>query len=198
MSKCHGCQIPRNIISISFDFIKAWWRHLMDTFSVLLALCVGNSPVTGEFPSQMPVTWSFLWSGLIKGLSKQWWFETPSRSLRRHSNGKCISKCLWNNHFHHGPVIPPLTNRGRRATEALHTTFTYHPWLAWSVQSLPLLLFMCGAAPMKITLLQATLAAPHAPIYRQFCKTHRHKTWNWNLLGDLWVILQGVSPIWYP
>ena len=28
-------------------------------FSALLALCVGNSPVTGEFPSQRPVTRSF-------------------------------------------------------------------------------------------------------------------------------------------
>ena len=37
----------------------AWWRHQMETFSVLLALCVGNSPVTGEFPSQRPVTQSF-------------------------------------------------------------------------------------------------------------------------------------------
>ena len=36
----------------------SWWRHQMDTFSVLLALCVGNSPVTGEFPSQRPVTQS--------------------------------------------------------------------------------------------------------------------------------------------
>ena len=35
------------------------WRHQMETFSALLALCVGNSPVTGEFPSQRPVTWSF-------------------------------------------------------------------------------------------------------------------------------------------
>ena len=31
----------------------------METFSVLLAICVGNSPVTGEFPAQMPVTQSF-------------------------------------------------------------------------------------------------------------------------------------------
>ena len=35
------------------------WRHQMETFSALLALCVGNSPVTGEFPSQRPVTQSF-------------------------------------------------------------------------------------------------------------------------------------------
>ena len=31
----------------------------METFSSLLALCAGNSPVTGEFPSQMPVARSF-------------------------------------------------------------------------------------------------------------------------------------------
>ena len=31
----------------------------MEKFSALLAICVGNSPVTGEFPSQMPATWSF-------------------------------------------------------------------------------------------------------------------------------------------
>ena len=31
----------------------------METFSALLALCVGNSPVTGEFSTQRPVTQSF-------------------------------------------------------------------------------------------------------------------------------------------
>ena len=31
----------------------------METFSVLLALCVGNSPVKGEFPPQRPVMESF-------------------------------------------------------------------------------------------------------------------------------------------
>ena len=31
----------------------------METFSVLLALCEENLPVTGEFPSQRPVTRSF-------------------------------------------------------------------------------------------------------------------------------------------
>ena len=32
----------------------------METFSILLAICAGNSPVTGEFPTQRPVTWSFV------------------------------------------------------------------------------------------------------------------------------------------
>ena len=31
----------------------------METFSALLALCAGNSPVSGEFPAQRPVTRSF-------------------------------------------------------------------------------------------------------------------------------------------
>ena len=31
----------------------------METFSALLALCARNSPVTGEFPAQRPVTQSF-------------------------------------------------------------------------------------------------------------------------------------------
>ena len=39
--------------------IYRWWRHQMETFSVLLAICAGNSPVTGEFPAQRPVTQSF-------------------------------------------------------------------------------------------------------------------------------------------
>ena len=31
----------------------------MKIFSALLAICAGNSPVTGEFPAQRPVTRSF-------------------------------------------------------------------------------------------------------------------------------------------
>ena len=31
----------------------------MEIFSALLAICAGNSPVTGEFPAQRPVTRSF-------------------------------------------------------------------------------------------------------------------------------------------
>ena len=64
----------------------------METFSALLAICAGNSPVTGEFPSPRSVTQSFdvyLIGALNKRLSKQWWgwwFETPSSSLWRHCN----------------------------------------------------------------------------------------------------------------
>ena len=71
--------------------LASWWRHQMETFSALLALCAGNSPVSGEFPAQRPVTRSFFFFDLhlVKRLSKHsrgWWFETLSRPLWRHCN----------------------------------------------------------------------------------------------------------------
>ena len=70
----------------------------METFSALLAICAGNSPVTGELPSQKPVTPSFdvfFDLRLNERQSKQswgWWFETPSHPLWRHSN---VVICNW-------------------------------------------------------------------------------------------------------
>ena len=34
------------------EILYAWWRHQIELFSALLALCAGNSPATVEFPSQ--------------------------------------------------------------------------------------------------------------------------------------------------
>ena len=74
--------------------LQIWWRHQMETFAALLAICAGNSPVPGEFPTQRPVTRSFdvfFELRLNKRLSKQswgWWFETLSRPLWRHRNIK--------------------------------------------------------------------------------------------------------------
>ena len=67
-------------------------RHKMEAFSALLTIRAGNSPVTGEFPSQRPVTRSldvFFDLHLNNRLGKQWkrrWFEMPSRLLWRHCN----------------------------------------------------------------------------------------------------------------
>ena len=72
----------------------------METFSALLAICAGNSPVHGEVPAQRPVTRSFdvffdLRSN--KRLSKQWrgwWFERQLSPLWRHRNER-LSKQGW-------------------------------------------------------------------------------------------------------
>ena len=79
--------------------IATWWRHQIETFSALLGICAGNLPVTGEFPAQRPVMRSFeVFFDLCvnKRLSKQswgWWFEMPSRSLRRHCNERLKLPC---------------------------------------------------------------------------------------------------------
>ena len=68
----------------------------METFSALLALCAGNSPVTGEFPAQRPMVRRFdvfLDLSLNKQFNKQsWgrWFETSSCSLWRHCNAALL------------------------------------------------------------------------------------------------------------
>ena len=73
-------------------YLRTWWRYQMENFSALLAICAGNSPVTGEFPAQRPVTRSFdvfFDLRLNKRLSKRWWgwwFQMPSRPLWRHCN----------------------------------------------------------------------------------------------------------------
>ena len=53
----------------------------METFSALLTLCVGNSPVTGEFPTQRPVTRSF---DVFYDLYKGWVNDREAGDLRRH------------------------------------------------------------------------------------------------------------------
>ena len=69
-----------------------WWRHQMETFSALLAICAGNSPASGEFPAQRPVTRSFdvffdlCLNKRLRKQSRGWWFETLSGPLLRHCN----------------------------------------------------------------------------------------------------------------
>ena len=93
--KCDPLTLTYNKVPCQVHYWRLapiWWRHEMETFSALLAICAGNSPVTGEFPAERPVTRTFdvfFDLHLNKRLSKQWWgwwFEMPPRSLWRHCN----------------------------------------------------------------------------------------------------------------
>ena len=72
----------------------------MEAFSALLVLCAGNSQVTGEFPSQRPVTRSFD-IFFDRRLSKQ------SVDLRRHGTHydvtvmcpECVDECVHEHMF---------------------------------------------------------------------------------------------------
>ena len=74
----HGKKLP-TVTHLQFVCVKTW-RHQMETFFALLAICPGNhrSPVNSPHKGQ--------WR-----LNKQlygWWFDTPSRPLWCHCNEK--------------------------------------------------------------------------------------------------------------
>ena len=102
------------VVSMGWICIS-WWHHQMETFSALLAFCVGNSLVTGEFCAQRPVTRSFDFFfdlRLNQQVSKQWrcsWFEMPLCSLWRHCN---IAYYQSRDHS----VLPPLPMMAQRRT----------------------------------------------------------------------------------
>ena len=89
----------------------------METSSALLAICAGNSPVPGEFPTQMPVTRSFdvfFDRRLNKRLSKQWWcwwFDTLSCPLWRHRNGYTATAATLNFYGRNSDNILSLNNK---------------------------------------------------------------------------------------
>ena len=95
------CWIRNISRELGQDHSYSRWRHQIETWSALLALCARNSLVTSEFPSQSPVTRSFdifFDLPLNKRLSKQsqrQWFKTPSRSLWRHCNDLSADKLSW-------------------------------------------------------------------------------------------------------
>ena len=62
----------------------SWWRHQMETFSALLAICAGNSPVPDEFPAQRPVTRSFDVFSLIWVWMNGWVNNGEAGDLRRY------------------------------------------------------------------------------------------------------------------
>ena len=103
----------------------------MKTFSALLSICAGNSPVTGEFPSQRPVTRgldAFFDLCLNKRLSKQLisrWFVTPSRPLWHH----CNETITWAN------VYPELCR---------HNALLGHSELNWTPINHKKLVFVSG------------------------------------------------------
>ena len=81
-----------------------WWCHQLETFSALLVICAGNSPVPGDFPARRPVMQSFdafFDLRLNKRLSKHsWgcWYETLSRPLWRHCNERVGNNLYWMRH----------------------------------------------------------------------------------------------------
>ena len=91
---------PTHICVIRSHWVNAttsiWWRHQMETFSALLAICAGNSPGTAQRPVMRSFD-VFFDLRLNKWLCKQsrgWWFETLLCPLWRHCNGDVLYKIV--------------------------------------------------------------------------------------------------------
>ena len=111
------------------------WRHQMETFPALLAHCAGNSPATGEFPSQRPVTRNSTFS-LICAWTNGWVNHRQAGGLRRHRAyydvtvmlwGIVRSRCLWGIArsqylLHYNDVI-----MGAMASQITSLTIVYSP-----------------------------------------------------------------------
>ena len=165
----------------------------METFSALLSICAGNSPVTGEFPAQRPVTRSFDVCFDLrpnKRLGKQswgWLFETPSRPLWRYCNAyNCTtsSSCVitvrrrtrqakkWINGYH--PYRPLSITLG---------LFTVTPYILGNIIYMPL--FRYVVTPVsgdRVLIWRQDICNNHGDIGRlvrlrntqTYCDTHWH------------------------
>ena len=70
----------------------------METFSALLTLCAGNSPVIGESPHKGQwrgaLMFSFICARINSWVNNRggWWFEAPPHSLMRHYNENAAAR----------------------------------------------------------------------------------------------------------
>ena len=66
----------------------------MEIFSALLAICAGNSPVPGEFPTQRPVTRSFDVFFDLR-LNNDWVNNVEAGDLRRYRAHYNVTVMHW-------------------------------------------------------------------------------------------------------
>ena len=93
------------VLVVYSSFITGtWWRHQMETFSALLALCAGNSPVTGEFRAQRPVTQSFDVFFDVPWINA-WVDDGEASDLRRHRVHYDVIVMIHNSFYRIIPIL---------------------------------------------------------------------------------------------
>ena len=76
-----------------------WWRHQMETFSALLALCAGNSPVPVPVNSPHKSQWRRgLMFSFISARINDWVNNLEAGDLRRHRGHYDVNVMLKNNY----------------------------------------------------------------------------------------------------
>ena len=101
---------PGNMVLMRHQF--PWWRHQMETFLALLAICAGNSPVPGEFPHK------YQWrGGLMFSLICAWingWVNRGEAGDLRHHCANCDVTLMHNHYEEFLPLSLTATNNQHR------------------------------------------------------------------------------------
>ena len=115
-----------------------WWRHQMETFSALLAICAGNSPVPGEFPTQRPVTRRLIFT-LICARINGWVNNREAGNLSRnggHYDVIVMQSCMGK----FAITVIASHGKGRGTPEFARNGFPKIAWCGLQIMALGVLL----------------------------------------------------------
>ena len=102
--------------------MSSWWRNQMGTFSASLALCAGNSPVTGEFPHNCQ------WRGalvlFICAQTNVWVNNRDAGDLRCHNDHYDVTVMSWKPSIGLQYRVPMILPKAR-AVQDLPQSFSY-------------------------------------------------------------------------
>ena len=115
----------------------------METFSALLAICVGNSSVTGEFPAQRSVTRMF---SLICAWIKGWVNNGEAGDLRRHRAHYDVN-VKWTSHFEIC-AVQPYVYKMYKAPNVMRSVSTINGWCTLRCLFHVVSLLLCVAGPL--------------------------------------------------
>ena len=101
----HAILLPEVVIIAHLRYAETWWRHQMEAFSALLAICAGNSPVPVKSPHKGQWRGALMFS-LICARINDWVNNQEAGDLRRHRGHYDVS--VMNLIFQCRSTIPDL------------------------------------------------------------------------------------------
>ena len=112
MSWCHHSHPLPGTALIRLQIFLPWWRHQMETFSALLAICAGNSPV--NYPHKGQWRGALMFS-LIRTWINGWVNNLKAGDLRRNRAHYEVSvmqidsatSCMQSSILQHPPILEP-------------------------------------------------------------------------------------------
>ena len=105
-----------SLLTLSWTHLTTWWRHQMETFSALLAICAGNSPVNSPHKGQWRGAMMFT---LICARINGWVNNREAGDLRRY-------------HTHYDVIVIQIPHCNRHCYINNYSDIT---WVLWRLNS---------------------------------------------------------------